>query len=112
MIIISAFAFLPVITEFAEKGVLVSKNFENNSKNNFDKTLNNKNLKLDDALNQTFLFDDILQFDNLINNVSMHGNKIMPYIIPQVKEIDTIEDFKYIQYLVKNNKKYQNTLFS
>jgi len=55
---------------------------------------------------------DILKFDNLVNNVSMHGNKIMPYITPQVKEIDTIEDFKYIQYLVKNYKKYQNTLFS
>ena len=63
LIIISAFIILPVVTDFFEKGVLASKNFENNSKNNFNKTLNNKNSKLDEDLNKTYLFEDILQFD-------------------------------------------------
>ena len=61
LIIISAFIVVPIILEFSKKNVLISKNFENNSKNNFDKELNNKNL--DDGLDQTFLFEDILQFD-------------------------------------------------
>ena len=63
MIIISAFIIFPVVTDFFEKGALVSKNFENNSKNNFNKTLNDKNFKLDEDLNKTYLFEDILQFD-------------------------------------------------
>ena len=37
LIIISAFIISPVVTDFIEKGVLVSKNFENNSKNNLTK---------------------------------------------------------------------------
>ena len=63
LIIISVFTILPVFTEFVEKGALVSKNFENNSKNNFNKKLNDKNLELDDGVNRSFLFDDILQFN-------------------------------------------------
>ena len=63
LIIISAFIIFPVVTDFFEKGALVSKNFENNSKNNFNKTLNDKNFKLDEDLNKTYLFEDILQFD-------------------------------------------------
>ena len=49
--------------EFSKKNTLISKNFENKSKNNFDKTLNNKNLNLDNGLNKTYLFEDILEFD-------------------------------------------------
>ena len=51
LIIISAFTIFPIVTDFFEKGALASKNFENNSKNNFNKTLNNKNSKLDEDLN-------------------------------------------------------------
>ena len=61
--IIFTFISLPVILEFTEKNTLTSKNFENNSKNNFDKKLNNKDFNLDNGLNQTFLFDDVLQYD-------------------------------------------------
>ena len=61
--IIFTFISLPVILEFTEKNTLTSKNFENNSKNNFDKKLNNKDFNLDNGLNQAFLFDDVLQYD-------------------------------------------------
>ena len=54
---------IPIVTEFSGKNALVSKNFENNSKNNFNKTLNKKKLKVDSNLDQAFLFEDILEFD-------------------------------------------------
>ena len=61
--IIFTFISLPVILEFTEKNTLTSKNFENNSKNNLEKKLNNKDFNLDNGLNQAFLFDDVLQYD-------------------------------------------------
>ena len=63
LIIISTFIVIPIVLEFAEQKILVSKDFENNSKNNFNKTLNDKNLQLDNGLNEAFVFDDVLQFD-------------------------------------------------
>ena len=68
LIIISTFVLIPKIIEFAEKDTFVSKNFQNNSKNNFNKKLNNKNLNLDDDLNQTFLFEDVLEMDEQPND--------------------------------------------
>ena len=77
LIIISAFTIFPLVTDFIEKGVLVSKNFENNSKNNFNKTLNGKNSKLDEDLNKTYLFEDILQFDQRsTDNVRLSASTI------------------------------------
>ena len=63
LIIISAFIIIPMVVEFTENSTLTTRDFENNSKNNFNKTLSNKDLKLDDALNDTYLFDDVLKFD-------------------------------------------------
>jgi len=63
LFIISAFIVIPIILEFNKRNILISIDFENNSKNSFNKTLNNENLNLDNGLNQTFLFEDILQLD-------------------------------------------------
>ena len=63
LIIISFFFVAPIIIEFSEKNKLVSKNFENNSKNNFNQKLNNQDLNLDNSLDQTYLFEDVLKFD-------------------------------------------------
>tara|TARA_B100000795_G_scaffold156274_1_gene117244 strand:+ start:63 stop:1223 length:1161 start_codon:yes stop_codon:yes gene_type:complete len=63
LIIISFFFVAPIIIEFSEKNKLVSKDFENNSKNNFNKKLNNQDLNLDNSLDQTYLFEDVLKFD-------------------------------------------------
>ena len=57
LIIISSFVIIPTIIDFTQNNLLISKTFENNSKNNFNTTLNEKNL------DETFLFEDILQFD-------------------------------------------------
>ena len=68
LFVISAFFIIPIFIEFSQKNTIISKNFENKSKNNFDKTLNNKNLNLDDGLNKTYLFEDILEFDQQPTN--------------------------------------------
>ena len=63
LVIITAFVVMPIVEEFTKKNSLTSKNFENNSKNNFNKKLNNTDLNLDKDLNKTFVFEDILTFD-------------------------------------------------
>jgi Bax protein len=63
LIIISIFFIMPIFVEYKEQQKLYSKNFENNSKIKFKKTLEGKESKLDIDLDQQFLFDDILQLD-------------------------------------------------
>ena len=63
LIIISFFFITPLIIDFTKESMIFSKDFENNSKNNMKKLLENQNSKLDDGLNQMYLFEDILTFD-------------------------------------------------
>ena len=65
LIIVSIFFITPIIFEFKKDRNLLSKDFENNSKTNFKKTLNNQNLKIDQELDQKFLFEDVLVFDEM-----------------------------------------------
>ena len=63
---------MPTIIQFINEKALISKEFKNNSKNNFKKTLDNENItkqsKLDDGLNKKYLFDDVLNFEDLPSN--------------------------------------------
>tara|TARA_B110000046_G_scaffold124353_1_gene130760 strand:+ start:796 stop:1938 length:1143 start_codon:yes stop_codon:yes gene_type:complete len=68
LIIISTFFILPIIIQFKEDRKILSKNFENNSKNNFKKILEGQASKLDDELDENFLFEDILEFDERPND--------------------------------------------
>ena len=43
--------------------MIFSKDYENNSKNNLKKLLENKTTKLDEQLNKKFLYEDVLTFD-------------------------------------------------
>src|SRR5210317_820630 len=43
--------------------MILSKDYENNSKNNLKKLLENKTTKLDEQLNKKFLYEDVLTFD-------------------------------------------------
>ena len=61
LFIISIFIVTPIVLEFAKNNTSISKNFENNSKNNFNKMLNSQNL--DNGLSKDFSFEDILLFD-------------------------------------------------
>lgn len=63
LIIISIFFTLPIVIEFTKERSVLSKNFENNSKNDLKKVLENQGQTLDEELNQKFLFEDILEFD-------------------------------------------------
>ena len=65
LIIISIFFITPIFIDYDKKKELYSKDFENNSKNNFNKTLAGKESKVDTDLNQKFLFEDVLEIDVL-----------------------------------------------
>jgi Bax protein len=63
LIIMSIFFVTPVFIEYNKKKELYSKDFENNSKSNFKKTLEGKEYKIDTDLDKNFLFDDVLELD-------------------------------------------------
>jgi len=68
LVIISIFFVLPIIVNFVDEKTVLSKNFENNSKNNFKKKLNNLESNLDIKLDNQYLFEDILAFDEEPND--------------------------------------------
>ena len=70
LIIITGFFITPIVLEFTKERRTLSANFENNSKNEFNKTLEGKSSKSDNKLNDKFVFDDILEFDNSSTNSS------------------------------------------
>ena len=70
LIIITGFFIIPIVLEFTKERRTLSANFENNSKNKFNKTLEGKSSKSDNKLNDKFVFDDILEFDNSSTNSS------------------------------------------
>ena len=64
VIIIITFFISPIIIEFSKSTSLNSLDFENNSKNKLKILLNKKNTELDKVVNQKFLFEDIVAFDD------------------------------------------------
>ena len=63
LIIISIFFISPFVLEFTKDKSFYSKDFENNSKNNFKKIFKNQASQLDNELDKNFLFEDILVFN-------------------------------------------------
>ena len=63
LLVISLFSISPKIIEFTNNTSFVSIEFENNSKNNLKKLLEKKDVESDNVLNNKFLFEDILMFD-------------------------------------------------
>ena len=63
LIIISIFFIAPLAINLTKEKMIFSKDYENNSKNNLKKLLENKTTKLDEKLNKKFLYEDILTFD-------------------------------------------------
>ena len=49
--------------------MIFSKDYENNSKKNLKKLLENKTTKLDEKLNKKYLYEDILTFDEQPSDV-------------------------------------------
>ncbi|MDC0608870.1 glucosaminidase domain-containing protein [Candidatus Pelagibacter ubique] len=63
LIIISIFFIAPLAINLTKEKMILSKDYENNSKNNLKKLLENKTTKLDEQLNKKFLYEDVLTFD-------------------------------------------------
>jgi len=63
LIIISFFFVTPLVVNFAKEGAISSKDYESNSKNKLKNLIENQNQKLDKDVNLTFLFEDIITFD-------------------------------------------------
>ena len=63
LIIISIFFLTPLVIDLTKQRVIFSKDFENDSKKNLNKLVDNQDSNLDEVLNKKFLFDDVLQFD-------------------------------------------------
>ena len=63
LLIISFFSISPIFIELTKKTSIVSADFENNSKNDLEKLLEKKDIESDNVLNNEFLFDDIMMFD-------------------------------------------------
>ena len=67
-LIISFFAITPIILGFKEERKILSKEFKNNSQNEFKDTLNNKKksrISEDESLVKKYLFDDIFSYEDL-----------------------------------------------
>lgn len=54
---------------------------------------------------------DILKSTFIIQNKKLHGNKVYSYITPTVTEIDTFDDFEYLEYQINKKNKIFNVLF-
>jgi len=63
LIIISIFFIAPLAINLTKEKMIFSKDYENNSKSNLKKLLENKTTKLDENINKKFLYEDILTFD-------------------------------------------------
>ena len=69
LIIISIFFIAPLAINLTKEKMILSKDYENNSKNNLKKLLENKTTKLDEQLNKKFLYEDVLTFDEQPSDV-------------------------------------------
>jgi len=68
LLIILFFSIMPPILSFQEERKFLSKEFKNNSKNDFKDTLNNKKktrINEDESLVKKYLFDDIFSYEDL-----------------------------------------------
>jgi len=98
LIIIAIFFITPLAINFTKKTIIFSKDFENNSKNNLKKLLENKSTKLDDGLNQNFLFEDVLEFDEQpIDSVRLSASTIEELFKSTNYNIDDVRKNKLVK---------------
>ena len=77
LIIMATFFIAPLAIDLTKKSIIYSQDFENNSKSNLKKLLENKNAKIDEGVNQKFLFEDVLKFDEApIDTVRLSASTI------------------------------------
>jgi CMP-N,N'-diacetyllegionaminic acid synthase len=54
---------------------------------------------------------DVLSTSFIRKNKEIHGKKILPFITETAYEVDTLEDFNFLEYLAANSKEIINKLF-
>ena len=67
------------------------------------------------TFNETYIangYVDVLSVDFINANKQLHGDKAIPFETPISHEVDTIEDFNYLEYLVKSDPKFAKLLFN
>ena len=54
---------------------------------------------------------DILRTSHILKNHLLHGNRVMGYVTDFAIEVDTIDDFEFLEWQIKSNNKLINSLF-
>jgi|TARA_B100001971_G_C18018588_1_gene446177 N-acylneuraminate cytidylyltransferase len=54
---------------------------------------------------------DVLKTSFILSNNKLHGNRVMPFITPRSYEIDSEEDFEFLEWQISNNIDLHNKLF-
>lgn len=54
---------------------------------------------------------DVLRTSYILENKRIHGDKVLAYITPYATEVDTIEDFKFLEFEIKSNPLIFKDLF-
>ena len=54
---------------------------------------------------------DVLKTSYILKQKKIHGNKVIAFVTPTVREVDTKDDFKYIEFEVFQNQNLINRLF-
>jgi N-acylneuraminate cytidylyltransferase len=95
------------------------KQFELDDK--YFKTICTGSFDLDDANNSRQSFPetyapngyvDILKTTHILSKKLLHGNRVMGYITDYTTEVDTEEDFEFLEWQINNNNKLVKTLFN
>ena len=54
---------------------------------------------------------DVLSTRFVLGNEKLHGNRVMAYVSEPVVEVDTVDDFNYLEYTVASNPSFVKRLF-
>jgi len=54
---------------------------------------------------------DILRVSHILRERKIHGDRVMAYVTPPAFEVDSIEDFEYLEYTIAKHPEILNTLF-
>ena len=85
------------------------------------KTICTGSFDLDDANNSRQSFPetyapngyvDILKTSHILSKKLLHGKRVMGYITDYTIEVDTEEDFEFLEWQINNNNKLVKTLFN
>ncbi len=54
---------------------------------------------------------DVIETEYVIESNMLHGDHVIAFVTPYVAEVDTVDDFDYLEYLVAKEPAIVNTLF-